>query len=302
MAEKFPAEVIRRFVLDTLELSGAPYRIVDKVIMAEVTVEIPAMFFDPPRLEKQTLNMVFTPEDAAGYPGAELVSWGSYRLNWFIEGVKKRGGLTLQTAEADPAAVEKELPGLRAGATAGPVRKVNRPYLAVNYVLSRYADTLREDLVSLGIDMTAGEIHEDFLAILQKAKMTPGIPAGEIARPVLSPAEALNRLHQYLAEKILAWDPSWREKARRCYEEELICLYRYYHEGNADERRVFNERARELYEKYRPRVTVRPVNLGFFYLPEFVYTKKDAAFSYQPLLGRRERVPGLAITPRNDKG
>lgn len=302
MAEKFPTEIIRRFVLDTLELSGAPYREVDKVVLAEVTVEIPAMFFDPPRLEKQTINLVFAPEDVANYPGAELVCWGSYRLNWFIEGVKKRGALTLQTAEADPGAVEKELQGLLAGETAGPIRKVNRPYLAVNYVLSRYADELREDLVSLGIDMTAGEIHEEFMTILQKAKMTPGIPTGEITRPGLSPAEALSRLHKYLEKKIAAWDPSWRENARRSYEEELICLYRYYHEGNAAERREFNQRARELYEKFRPRVVVRPINLGFFYLPEFVYTKKGAAFSYQPLLERREQVPNLSIAPRNDKG
>ena len=289
--EKFSPEVIRRFVLDTLELSGASFRKVDEhLILAEVMVEIPAMFFDPPRLEKQTINLVFDSEVTSRYPGAELASWGSHRLNWFVEGVKKRGALTLQTAEANPAAAEKDLRALRAGETGGPVRKVNRPYLAVNYMLTRHADGLREDLLSLGIDMTNGEIHKGFMTILQKAKMTPGIPTGEIARQSLTLEEALGRLRNYLEKKIAVLDPSRRENARRCYEEELICLYRYYHEGNTAERRDFNRRAEELYEKFRPRVVVRPVNLGFFYLPEFLYTTKDTAFSYRPLLRRREEV------------
>ena len=74
MATLSPEEV-KAFIIETLRVSGASYRQVDDaLLMAEVTVEIPPMFFEPARLEKQTLNLVFTPEEAQTTP---VPNWSS---------------------------------------------------------------------------------------------------------------------------------------------------------------------------------------------------------------------------------
>lgn len=288
MATKNAAD-IRRFVLDALEVSEAVFRKIDEhLILAEVTVEIPPLFFDPPRLEKQTLNLVFDPEAAGRYPGAELVTKNSRRLQWFIDGLKKRGRLTLQNLSYDPAAAEEKIRALQPDPPAGQIREIIRPYLAVNYVVARYADQLWEELVSLGIDMSSGEIHQGFFALLQKVEMKPGVPDGEIARQVIPLEKASALLKEFLEKKIAASDRSWYENARRYYEEELFCLYRYYHEKAAaiSLNPEFTRKAEELYEQFRPRVEVRPVNFGLFYLPEFLYTTKKGDFCFHPLFGQ----------------
>ena len=266
---------IREFVLEALDVSGASFREVDgDLVLAEVTVEIPPLFFDPPRLEKQTLNLVFDPEAAVRYPGAELVTKNSPRLAWFIAGLKKRGRLTLQTLVCDPAAAGEQIHARRPDSPAGPspleCSEVFRPWLLVNYVVARYADQLWEEPVSLGIDMSSGEIREGFFALIEKAGMRPGVPDGRIARQSIPLEKAFALLREFLTKKIAAADRSWYENARRCYEEELFCLYRYYHEktGVSSLNPEFIQKAKELYEQFRPRVEVRPVNFGLIYLPD----------------------------------
>lgn len=292
---------IRTFILEALTISGASFREVgEDLVLAEVTVEIPPLFFDPPRLEKQTLSLVFDPEAAKRYPGAELVARNTPRLAWFVAGLKKRGRLTLQTIVYDPEAVAEEFrtrhPGLPAGGSRLEYREIFRPWLLVNYVIARYAEQLWEEPVSLGIDMSSGEIQEGFFALLQKAEMRPGVPAGQIARQAIPLEKAFALLREFLTRKIAAADRSWYENARRCYEEELFCLYRYYHEktGVSSLHPEFTRKAKELYEQFRPRIEVRPVNFGLIYLPEFFYSTGNASFRFSPLFGRVEEIPGDA--------
>jgi hypothetical protein len=289
---------IRGFVLEALKISGADFREVgEDLILAEVTVEIPPLFFDPPRLEKQTLNLVFDAEAAGRYPGAELVARNTPRLAWFVDGIKKRGRLTLQTLVCDPAAAGEKLracrPGLPAGGPHLKCSEIFRPWLLVNYMVARYADQLWEEPVSLGIDMSSGRIHEGLFALLAKASMRPGVPAGQIARQTIPLEKAFALLREFLTEKIAAADRSWYENARRCYEEELFCLYRYYHEktGVSSLNPEFTRKAKELYEQFRPRIEVRPVNFGLIYLPEFLYTAKEGTIRFCPLLEQVEEIP-----------
>ena len=91
------AAAVREFVQKALAINNAEYRLVDgELIIAKVTVEHPPFLFGPPRLETVTLNLIFQPEHINKYPGAELATPGSYRLNWLIDGIRRRGGLTKQ--------------------------------------------------------------------------------------------------------------------------------------------------------------------------------------------------------------
>ena len=299
MSTTLTPQEIRSFVLDTLKVSNAPYREIDEhLLMAEVIVEIPPIFFDPARLEKQTLNLVFEPEWAGKYPGAELVTRGSYRLGWFIDGLKKRGFTTLQSYsyELIPARTQREILKLLKIKEVDfffhqPFLKIH-PHLLVNYCLSYRTDEIKEEVVSLGIDMVTGEITEDLLPTLSGLKLTPRIPKEKIEKQSFPLEEAFNRLTQRLSKLVNKKDPSWIEESRRRYEEELRYLYDYYQDGNKVDTPEFRARAKELYEKYRPQVFVDLINVGLLYLPEVLYTlhgKSGAALPplrYRPALSR----------------
>lgn len=269
---------IRSFVLDTLRVSGYPYREIDEhLLMTEVIVEIPPLFFDPARLEKQTLNLVFEPEWARKYPGAELVTKGSYRLGWFIEGLKERGAVTLQSYAYDliPARTQREILKLLQIKEANfyfhqPCLKIH-PHLLVNYRLSYRTDEIEEEIVSLGIDMVTGEITEDFLSTLPGSKLTPKIPKEKIEKQSFPLEEAFSRLSRRLSELVKEKDPSWIEESRKRYEEELCYLYAYYQDEEKVDTPEFRARADEMYQKYRPQVFVHPINVGLLYLPEVLY-------------------------------
>lgn len=208
MAALSPEEV-KAFIIETLEVSGASYRLVDEaLLMAEVTVEIPPMFFAPARLEKQTLNLVFTPEDSANYPGAELVIPGSYRLNWFLDGLKERGNYTLQhfPYERTPAETEAALGVLCSELKPLfplPTPKLQaRPFLLVHYTLSYQTDELHEELVSLGLDMVNGAITPDFLHLLTEAEARPGAAGTAVETPGYSLEEAFTLLHRHLEQLV----------------------------------------------------------------------------------------------------
>ena len=295
------AEEVKPFVLETLRVSGAAYREVDAdLLLAEVTVEIPPIFFDPPRLEKQTLNLVFTPEAGATYPGAELVIPGSYRLNWFIDGLKERGNYTLQrfkydlSPEETTAALGNLCPELiKRGPLPAPTKKA-RPYLLVNYTLSYQTDELREELVSLGLNMVSGEIIPDFLHFLVDQDALPGAAETEVETGYQLD-EAFNLLHTALEQLVQDRDPAWINDARARYEEELSCLYQYYQEDQRDFA-DFQSRALDLYDKFRPRVLVRVVNVGLLYLPVLVFKlpeagdNKNTLLRYLPFLDKVERL------------
>ena len=299
MASLTPEEV-KAFIIETLKVSGAGYRQVDEdLLLAEVTVEIPPMFFDPPRLEKQTLNLVFNPAASASYPGAELVIPGSYRLNWFIDGLQERGNYTLQrfkyngTAAEAEAALGRLRPELKKVFPLPAPGEKARPFLLANYTLSYQTDELYEELVSLGLDMVSGTVTPDFLRALGEADAYPGAPEAGVETPGYSLEEAFTLLHQHLNQVVQAREPRWIEEARTRYEEELTCLYQYYQEDQRDFA-DFHSRALDLYDKFRPRVLVRLVNVGLLYLPELVYTlpetgrKRKAVLRYLPLLGKVE--------------
>lgn len=299
MAALSPEEV-KAFIIETLEVSGASYRLVDEaLLMAEVTVEIPPMFFAPARLEKQTLNLVFTPEDSANYPGAELVIPGSYRLNWFLDGLKERGNYTLQhfPYERTPAETEAALgvlcPELKPLFPLPTPKLQARPFLLVHYTLSYQTDELHEELVSLGLDMVNGVITPDFLHLLTEAEARPGAAGTAVETPGYSLEEAFTLLHRHLEQLVATKDRRWVDDARTRYEEELTCLYQYYQEDQRDFT-VFRSHALDLYDKFRPRVLVRLVNVGLLYLPVLVYTlpatnrRSKTVLRYLPLLGKVE--------------
>jgi hypothetical protein len=289
-------QAIKEFVIEILKVSGSSYREVDEhLLMAEVMVTIPPLFFEPARLEKQTLNLVFDPEVASNYPGAELIVQRSYRLNWFIEGMKERGNYTLQSFPYDlePIKAQQEIkkllpPSKQEFRFHQPVLRIH-PHLLVNYQLSYQTDQLWEELISLGMDMVTGEIFPDFLSFLMKTRPTLKIPAQGIEEQKFTLETAFTRLNKYIQSIVNKKDPAWINEARSSYEEELFCLYQYYQEDKRDPQ-DFKSRAEELYEKFRPRVLVHLLNVGLLYLPEVIYSLRSPAgkklpnLRYRPLL------------------
>ena len=134
------------------------------------------------------------------------------------------------------------------------------------------------------MDMTSGAITPDFLSFLSAAETVPGITDTAVETPAVHWKKLLPSSTAIWRNWWRLKDRHWVDDARTRYEEELACLYRYYQEDQRDFA-DFHSRALDLYDKFRPRVLVRLVNVGLLYLPELVYTlPKQTAKRSRPTL------------------
>ncbi|HHZ18962.1 MAG TPA: hypothetical protein GX391_00380 [Firmicutes bacterium] len=280
------AAAVREFVQKALAINNAEYRLVDgELIIAKVTVEHPPFLFGPPRLETVTLNLIFQPEHINKYPGAELATPGSYRLNWLIDGIRRRGGLTKQcvTYHTNFRKWQKEIQPLL------PVgfpyfffhhpKLHYRPYLLANFLISYRTDERRDELFSVGLDLVSGQILPTLQADLKQHTLTDRMPVTSTIKEEIPVKEAIAICRAQAEKQAKKMDPGWIEEARERFLTELACLKQYYGE-NRDEV-AYRTRAAELHNKFRPRVTLTWINLALLYLPEVSYTLQS--LSGEPL-------------------
>ena len=267
------AAAVREFGQKALAINNAEYRLVDgELIIAKVTVEHPPFLFGPPRLETVTLNLIFQPEHINKYPGAELATPGSYRLNWLIDGIRRRGGLTKQcvTYHTNFRKWQKEIQPLL------PVgfpyfffhhpKLHYRPYLLANFLISYRTDERRDELFSVGLDLVSGQILPTLQADLKQHTLTDRMPVTSTIKEEIPVKEAIAICRAQAEKQAKKMDPGWIEEARERFLTELACLKQYYGE-NRDEV-AYRTRAAELHNKFRPRVTLTWINLALLYLPE----------------------------------
>jgi hypothetical protein len=271
-----PAE-IHDYVVKVLHVANAGYRQVDEnLLAAQVTVEHPPLFFGPPRMENILLNLVFQPELVGRYPGAELVVPGSYRLDWFIDGMRRRGRLTLQCVHCEmnlhrwqreiQALLPKDFPYFFFHHPS----LTYRPFLIANIAITFRTDERYDELYSIGLDLTSGEVLPNLLEALKDHRLSSRLPTSGLEKEGIKPAEAVAACRQQVEAYVRQRDLDWANQAKRRFEEELNCLRRFYlgEESSSD----YTKRADELYNKFRPRIILSWVNLALVYLPRIGYT------------------------------
>lgn len=318
-------EVIFKFLEDSLKVAGSPYTIIqDELIMAQCQVQIPRTFFRSARTETMNFQLVCKPDLLPKYPGSELVIQGSYRLQWFVDGIRERGLVTRGTYryDLDPRKTQREIKNLLNTQPQFYFEQPSlsyQPHLLVNFKVALETDEKSEEQYSLSINLVNGDIHHNLMIELMAKKITPEAPRKPEKR-CISYREGFGALINHLTWLLKNHDHQWLDLAKARWEEEITYLESYYdehlndlnnnyHEHHLPDRDLHNHHSKdglsevmdetsyfrriaETYRKFQPFIRIKPCNIGLLYLPMVTYTVEPfinesntpTALIYDPLL------------------
>ncbi|MEC0248540.1 YqhG family protein, partial [Paenibacillus chitinolyticus] len=195
------------------------------------------------------------------------VTFGSRRLQQLFATALNNGRFT-RLFEVPPQAAGSSLPGRSAPLT-------YCSWMNVNYKVEYACDMKRSEVHSLAIQMTTGEIREEFHPSMLTRKLAPKLPVNiHLLGDNLTLSRAASILEDYLEQKIRRTDHRWADRANQVLAEEHQ-LVRLYYEGmlaaaepEAREELEIRYAARqaEVDWQYRPRVHVSVINCGLFHL------------------------------------
>ena len=285
------------YLVDALKVAGSPHNIINnELIMAQCQVDIARTFFRPARTETLNLQMVCTPELLEKYPGSELVTRGSFRLQWLVDGIRKRGLMARLTFpyDLDHRRIEREILAVSKEKNRFFFKQptlVYHPHLLVNFKTSFETDERFDELASLSIDLVNGEISTNIIQELKSKKILTQPPQKHLEKRQISYRDAYQALLNHLQWQLQNHDSTWVKAAQARWEEEVTYLESYYR-GNLDEeldQQSFYRRMAESYRKYRPIIRIQIVNTAILYLPLVRYT-------LEPYPGEPE-LPALIYDP-----
>jgi hypothetical protein len=270
--------LIFQFLIDSLKVAESPHNIInDELIMAQCQVQIPRTFFRSAHTEITNLQMVCRPELLHKYPGSELVTQGSYRLQWFIDGISERGLIVKGTYpyDPDPRKIQREIKALLAESPQfffeQPLVSY-QPFLLVNFKVALETDEKFEELYSLGINLVNGEINHHLLPALAGKKITREKPR-KLEKRRISYRDGFEALVNHLRWMLKNHDRGWLESARTRWEEEIGYLESYYADREeTGDQASFYRRVAETYRKFQPAIHIEISNIALLLLPFVIYT------------------------------
>ena len=290
------AATIFQFITDALKVAESPHNIINgELIMAQCQVQIPRTFFRREHTETINLQMVCRPELLGKYPGSELVTQGSYRLQWFIDGIRERGLIVKGTYpyDTDPRKIQREIKALLGGPPQFFFEQPQvfyQPHLLVNFKAALETDEKFEELYSLGINLVSGEISHHLLAALIGKKITREKPR-KLEKRRISYREGFEALLNHLRWILDNHDRNWLLSAKTRWEEEIGYLESYYHDREeTGDQASFYRRAAETYRKFQPAIRIEIGNTALLLLPFVIYT-------VEPFPGQNVPTPTLFYDP-----
>lgn len=215
------------------------------------------MYVERMGLEPQpaTLTFIFDPDRRPADLRGEYLFFGAPRFKMMLSSAQKKGRFTrlYQLTNRRPR-FSNSLPYV--------------PWLGVNFKVSYVCDQKKEQIHYLGINLSTGEIQENFYEVCQKEQWTNKLPSGRHLLPEKMPlAEAVSELEYFLEDLIRQEDHTWAEEAHQRYRSEMTQLEGYFAGKDLQGEEAKNNllRKQELVRQYHPRVEVEVVNAGYFY-------------------------------------
>lgn len=148
-------------------------------------------------------------------------------------------------------------------------------YLAVNYKIEYVCDIKRNELHSLGLCLSTGEIIRDFQGRIKDLNLSPRLPAHIHINDMLSLPRAVYELENFIEQYVKTQDHRWALEAEERMYDELERIKHFYQEmiqnSNDDEERAniqqeYRARQDEIAWQYKPRILTSAVNCGIFHL------------------------------------
>jgi hypothetical protein len=192
----------------------------------------------------------------------ETISFGCRRLDQMFHAAHMKGGY-LQLFE--------ETPAIQRGSGAS---HSYTTWLGVNYKVEFTCDMKREELHSLGISMSTGEIVSGFHQLVCERVLSPRMPAHSHLRDTISLDRAVLQLEAHLEKLLRKADYQWAKDAQERMNEEMIRIDSYYSdllrtleaEQKEEMQAQYLGRQQEIEWQYRPRIEVQVMNCGWFHL------------------------------------
>lgn len=183
----------------------------------------------------------------------EMIHFGSPRLHQIFQSTIKFGKF-IRLFENQSPIVNTNIP--------------LQPWIGINAKISYQCDRKRDQLVSLGLHLINGMIVPNFHNYLEQINLTPKIPDYCFTiSPLIKPKSGLIRLEQFLQTYILNDDHTWADDARVRWNEDLALLEHFYEEIE-EKPECYQVEKQALQEQYEPKIVVKMINGGIFYLSE----------------------------------
>nr|WP_275983765.1 YqhG family protein [Paenibacillus hamazuiensis] len=205
----------------------------------------------------------FVPQSAATRIPRDDVTYGSRRLEQIFAAVRAKGKY-VRLFEEPPQ-----------GHRMASVPFAYDTWFHVNYKVELACDLKRNELHSLAIRLSTGEIAEHFFDKVAVKKLTPRLPANvHIIPDKMSLSHGASVLERFLENKLKLYDHAWAEEAHDRLLEELARIRVYYEnlikaaedDKKPDFEAQYRRRQAEVEWQYRPRVHVSVINCGLFHL------------------------------------
>lgn len=193
------------------------------------------------------------------------VTYGSKRLAQIFDVVKNKGQFVCLFEE--PPREFKQLGSILEYST----------WLVVNWKAEFVCDMKRDELHSLGINLSTGEIVENMYDRVVQRKLTPRLPVHvHTPKRNITLIKAITQLETVLEKKFKLYDHSWATEAQERLQEELERIDMYYsdilktmveqEEQKQQIQQQYDNRRNEIEWQYKPRVEVAAMNCGIFHL------------------------------------
>lgn len=237
--------------------------------------------------ETLTLNFIFDSEQTDKTIRGEEIRFGSERLKQIFHSAKNRGRMVR---------LYQQYHHLKNNKKHSPAVQPLSPWLGVNYKVEFLSDQKKDKLISVGMNLATGEMKENFYEMLRNINLGPVLPPNVSTIPsFLNIREATLQLEEWILHEIKKEDFDWVYKANERLKEEINQLEAYYlieeiqTEENDEEKKQETEaklvekesRIDEAKWQYSPRVEVKPINFGLFYLDQLVLKNVEYIHSYQ---------------------
>lgn len=143
-----------------------------------------------------------------------------------------------------------------------------QPWLGLNIKISYQCNHHRDVILSLGLNLINGTIVDHFHKRVSKLDLTPKIPDYCFTlTPMIKVESGLNRMKNLLKDVIDNDDHSWAEESIKRLDGDINILNHFY-EGIEEKPESYHVEKEALQELYEPKIKVRIINGGIFYVTD----------------------------------
>src|SRR5699024_4645748 len=180
----------------------------------------------------------------------ELIHFGSPRLQQIMNDLKSRERFTKLFEQVETSE-----------------QTALYPWLVVNMKISYQGKLKKDELLSIGLHLINGKMQLEMMETLKSYSLHTGISDYcYTISPIIKLHSGLKRIEMVIEDYIRKQPYDWALESERALYEEIELLDHFYEDQQDGDSNYKQKEIRELTERYEPRITMKIVNGGLFYL------------------------------------